>query len=224
MQATLNSQHNAMTRRSIIASLALSLMVNFGLAHWAIAQTTIEAPDALIQRLATDITAAVKADKTLATGDISKVNALVDTKIIPFVDFPRMTASAVGSSWRSATPQQQKRLQEEFKTLLVRTYAGAIKQIKDQVVTVKPLRAAPEDINVIVRSEVSGSGDPIQLDYRVGKKTDANNVTAWKIYDINVLGVWLVQTYRDQFAQEINANGIDGLIKSLVAKNQGGQK
>lgn len=187
------------------------------------AQTAPEAPDALVKRLAADITEAVKADKTLASGDVAKVAALVDTRIIPFVNFQRMTASSVGPAWRSATPEQQKRLQDEFKLLLVRTYAGAVKEIKDQTVVVKPLRAAPEDVAVIVRSEVQGKGEPIQLDYRVGKVTDANG-TAWKIYDMNILGVWLVETYRGQFAQEINANGLDGLIKVLAERNKNSKK
>ena len=203
-----------MTKRFLIAAL-FALSAVGGIAQTAAAP---EAPDALVARLAKDITDAVKADKSLATGDIAKVTALIDTKVIPFVNFPRMTASSVGPAWRSASPEQQKRLQEEFKALLIRTYAGAVKEVKDQTVVVKPLRMAAEDTAVIVRSEVRGSGDPIQLDYRVGKLTDANG-TSWKIYDINVLGVWLVETYRGQFAQEINANGIDGLIKFLQTRN-----
>jgi phospholipid transport system substrate-binding protein len=134
-----------------------------------------------------------------------------------------MTASSVGPAWRSATPEQQKRLQEEFKSLLIRTYAGAVREIKDQTVVIKPLRIAPEDAVVIVRTEVRGKGEPIQLDYRVGKLSDASGTT-WKIYDINVLNVWLVETYRGQFAQEVNANGIDGLIKLLTEKNKSAKK
>lgn len=199
-----------------VAFLTLFAAISF-------AQTAPEAPDALVKRLANDITEAVKADKTLASGDVAKVAALVDTKIIPFVNFQRMTASSVGPAWRSATPEQQKRLQEEFKMLLVRTYAGAVKEIKDQTVVVKPLRAAAEDVAVIVRSEVRGKGEPIQLDYRVGKITDASGA-AWKIYDMNILGVWLVETYRGQFAQEINTNGVDGLIKLLAEKNKNAKK
>jgi phospholipid transport system substrate-binding protein len=179
--------------------------------------------DALVKRIATEITDAVKADKGLAAGDAAKVANLIETKIIPFVNFQRMTASSVGPAWRSATPDQQKRLQDEFKTLLIRTYAGAVKEIKDQAVIVKPLRIAADDTTVIVRSEVRGKGDPIQLDYRVGKVSDASG-TVWKIYDINVLSVWLVETYRGQFAQEVNANGIDGLIKSLAEKNKSVKK
>jgi len=189
----------------------------------AASAAAIEAPDALVSRLAKEITDAVKTDKALAAGDAAKVAALIDTKIIPFVNFQRMTASSIGPAWRTATAEQQKRLQEEFKTLLIRTYAGAVKEIKDQTVAVKPLRLAADDTAVIVRSEVRGKGEPIQLDYRVGKLTDASG-TAWKIYDINILGVWLVETYRGQFAQEINTNGVDGLIKLLTEKNKSTKK
>ena len=126
-----------------------------------------------------------------------------------------MTASAVGPAWRQATPEQQKRLQDEFKTLLVRTYSGALEQVNDQVITVKPLRAEATDNEVVVRSEVRGRGDPIQLDYRMEKTP-----TGWKIYNLNVLGVWLVETYRSQFAQEINAKGVDGLIATLAERNR----
>ena len=126
-----------------------------------------------------------------------------------------MTASAVGRYWRQATPEQQKQLQDEFKTLLVRTYSGALGEVKDQSVSYRPMRSKPEDTEVVVRSEVRGKGEPIQLDYRMEKTP-----TGWKIYDLNVLGVWLVETYRTQFAQEIGAKGIDGLIASLVQRNK----
>src|SRR5450756_2805365 len=157
--------------------------------------------------------------RSSAASDVYKRQiALVDTKIMPNVDFQRMTASAVGPAWRQATPEQQKRLQEEFKTLLVRTYAGALTQVSDQTIVVRPLRAAPEDKEVVVRSEVKGRGDAIQLDYRL-EKTPGDGA-GWKIYNLNVLGVWLVETYRSQFAQEINAKGIDGLIATLVERNK----
>jgi phospholipid transport system substrate-binding protein len=212
-----------MTTKRYVLIAFLAAIAATGTLGFAQTASAPEAPDALVNRLATEITDAVKADKGLAAGDAAKVANLIDTKIIPFVNFQRMTASSVGPAWRSATPEQQKRLQEEFKTLLIRTYAGAVKEIKDQTVVVKPLRLAADDTSVIVRSEVRGKGDPIQLDYRVGKVTDASG-TAWKIYDINVLSVWLVETYRGQFAQEVNANGIDGLIKSLTEKNKSVKK
>lgn len=178
-----------------------------------------EAPDALVKRISGDVMAAVKADPAIQKGDVSRIVALVDSKIMPSVNFSRMTASAVGRHWRQATPEQQKQLQDEFKTLLVRTYSGALGEVKDQTLSFRPLRAKPEDTEVVVRSEVRGRGEPIQLDYRLEKTADG-----WKIYDLNVLGVWLVETYRTQFAQEINAKGIDGLIATLVQRNKAGNK
>lgn len=176
-----------------------------------------EAPDALVQRITGDVMAAVKADPAIQKGDVNRIMSLVDSKIMPNVNFTRMTATAVGRFWRQATPAQQKQLQDEFKTLLVRTYSGALGEVKDHTVSFKPLRAKPEDTEVLVRSEVRGRGDPIQLEYRL-----ENTDEGWKIYDMNVLGVWLVETYRTQFAQEINSKGIDGLIGSLVQRNKAG--
>jgi phospholipid transport system substrate-binding protein len=180
------------------------------------AQTT---PDALIKQVSTEVIDTIKADKAIQAGDLSKIIALVDAKVMPHVNFQRMTAASVGRHWRTATPEQQKKLQDEFKTLLVRTYAGALTQVKDQTVQLKPLRAAAEDTEVVVRTEVKGKGEPIQLDYRL-EKADA----AWKIYDVNVLGVWLVEQYKGQFAQDISANGIDGLITKLAERNKGAAK
>jgi phospholipid transport system substrate-binding protein len=138
---------------------------------------------------------------------------------MPHVNFQRMTASSVGRNWRSATPEQQKRLQEEFKTLLVRSYAGALTQVKDQTVHLKPMRSNPGDTEVVVRTEVRGKGEPVQLDYRLEKSGDS-----WKIYDVNVLGVWLVEQYRVSFNQEITAGGIDGLIAKLAERNKSAPK
>jgi phospholipid transport system substrate-binding protein len=142
----------------------------------------------------------------------------VDQRVMPHVNFQRMTSSAVGPGWRQATPEQQKRLQEEFKILLIRTYSGAVSQLNDQTIAVKPLRAAADDKEVVVRTEVRGKGEPIQLDYRVEKSSDAPS--GWRIYNLNVMGIWLVENYRSQFAQEINAKGIDGLIASLAERNK----
>ena len=179
------------------------------------ARAADEAPDALIKRVSAEVLDNIKLDKSVQAGDMTKVISLVDSQIMPNVNFVRMTASAVGRNWRQATPEQQKRLQDEFKILLVRTYSGALVQVKEQTVNVKPLRAAAADTEVVVRTEVLGRGEPIQLDYRMEKVA-----TGWKIYDLNVLGVWLVETYRTQFAQEINAKGIDGLIASLSERNK----
>ena len=181
-----------------------------------------EAADALIKRLSNEVLDTIRADKSIQAGDVGRIVTLVDTKIMPNVNFQRMTASAVGPAWRQATPEQQKRLLDEFKTLLVRTYAGALTQIVDQTIVVKPLRASPEDKEVVVRSEVKGQGDAIQLEYRL-EKTPGEGA-GWKIYNLNVLGVWLVETYRSQFAQEINARGLNGLITTLSERNKANAK
>jgi phospholipid transport system substrate-binding protein len=175
----------------------------------------VKSPDVLIKEVSVDVLDAVKADKAIQAGDVQKVIALVDAKVMPYVNFQRMTSSAVGRFWRQATPEQQQRLQDEFKTLLVRTYSGALSQVKDQSVQIKPMRSGPDDTEVVVKTEVRGKGDPIQLDYRLEK-----SATSWKIYDVNVLGVWLVENYRNSFAQEIGANGIDGLIAKLAERNK----
>ena len=181
-----------------------------------------ESADVFVKRISTEVLDLIKADKTMRGGDIAKVVTLVDTRIMPHMDFQRMTASAVGPSWRQATPEQQKRLQEEFKILLVRTYSGALAQISDQTIVMKPLRGGPDDKEVVVRSEVRGGGDPIQLDYRLEKTPGQGS--GWRIYNLNVMGVWLVETYKSQFAQEINAKGIEGLIDSLAARNKSNAK
>lgn len=202
-------------KRRLLAHVAVALLAVATLGVSPMALAADEAPDALIKRLSDEVMASIKADKGLQSGETTRIMAFVDSKIMPHVDFHRMTAAAVGPSWRQASPEQQKRLQDEFKTLLVRTYSGALAQVNDQVISVKPLRAAPEDAEVVVRTEVRGRGDPIQLDYRMEKTP-----TGWKIYNLNVLGVWLVETYRSQFAQEINTKGVDGLIATLTERNR----
>ena len=178
------------------------------------AQASVAA-DAFIKDITNDVFATVRGDKAIQAGDLRKVIAVIDAKILPHVNFQRMTASAVGKNWRQATPEQQKRLQEEFKNLLIYTYAGAAAQIKDQTVEYRPLRARPEDTEVVVRSIVRGQGEPIQIDYRLERSGNT-----WKVYDVNVLGAWLVQTYQSSFAQEVSASGIDGLINKLVERNK----
>lgn len=195
---------------------ALALMASLALGVVGGARAADEAADAFIKRVSSDILDSIKADKSIHNGDINKIITLVDQRVMPNVNFLRMTASAVGPAWRQATPEQQKRLQEEFKILLVRTYSGALGQVSDQTITVKPLRAAADDKEVIVKTEVRGKGDPIQLDYRVEKTADGS----WKVYNMNVMGIWLVENYKTQFAQEINAKGVDGLIASLADRNK----
>lgn len=206
-------------KRRVLGQLLAGLTVAaLGMAVTGAARAADEAPDVMIKRLSEDVIGTIKADKTLQSGDISRVIALVDTKIMPNVNFQRMTASAVGPAWRQATPEQKKQLQDEFKTLLVRTYAGALAQVNDQSISVKPLRSEAADTEVIVRTEIRGRGDPIQLDYRLEKTPGQGS--GWKIFNLNVLGVWLMETYRSQFAQEINAKGVDGLIATLTARNK----
>ena len=195
----------------------LAIATSFSLSVAALAQAqSAEAPDAFIKRLSVDVLETIKSDKAIQAGDVSKISALVDSKILPNVNFQRMTAAAVGRAWRSATPEQQKRLQDEFKALLMRTYSGALSEVRDQTIVMKPLRIAEGDTEVTVRTEIKGRGDPIALDYRVEKSG-----SSWKIYDLNVASIWLVETYRTQFAQEINTNGIDGLIAKLAERNKG---
>jgi len=177
-----------------------------------------EAPDALIRRLYADIMLSLKGDEKLQAGDITRALALVENVIMPNVNFQRMVASAVGPAWRQATPVQKQRLAEEFKILLVRTYAGAMLQASDHVLVVKPVRMSTHDTEVMVRTEARGQGDPIQLDCRL-EKTQGEGA-GWKIFDLNVMGVWLGAVYRNQFAQEINARGVDGLITSLRLRNK----
>jgi phospholipid transport system substrate-binding protein len=207
-----------LTKRQLLATITLMAASVF--ASWAHAED--EAPDALIKRLSVDVLDSIKSDKAIRAGDVDRVIALVDTRIMPNVNFQRMTASAVGPAWRQATPEQQKRLQDEFKILLVRTYAGALAEVSDQTISMKPFRASSDDKEVVVRTEVRGRGDPIQLDYRLEKTPGVG--AGWKIYNLNVLGVWLVETYRSQFAQQINAKGIDGLINALVDQNKANAK
>jgi phospholipid transport system substrate-binding protein len=180
-----------------------------------VATAQIEPPDALVKRVSTDVLDAVKADPSIQAGDVNSIVALVDAKILPYFDFERMTASAAGPAWRGATPTQQKNLQDAFKTLLIRVYSGALAQARGRAIALKPLRAAPTDREVIVHTEVTGKGDPIELDFRL-EAMDAG----WRIYDMTVGGVWLVENYRSTFTQEISSSGIDGLIAKLNEKNK----
>ncbi len=200
-----------MKRFLVFLSLALLPLLSPSLALAA-----PDAPDALIGRIGNELLDQIRADGSLKSGDLSKISALVDSTVMPHVDFQRMTALAVGRNWRQANPEQQKQLMGEFRLLLLRTYSGAVSSVQDQTLRTKPLRAAAGDTEVVVRSEILERGrQPIQLDYRLYKAD-----SGWKIYDVNVLGVWLIETYRNQFAQEVSASGIDGLIRSLSEKNR----
>jgi phospholipid transport system substrate-binding protein len=197
-------------RSLLFALTASSLFVSA-----AQAQAPASTPDAMVRDLSNEVLNAIKADKALKSGDTNRVQKLVDDKVLPYTDFQKMTQLSVGPGWRNATPEQRAALTREFRTLLVRTYSGALAQVSDHKVELRPFRAQPTDTDVIVRTQVVASrGDPIQLDYRL-EKTDGG----WKIYDINILGVWLVENYKSQFSSQVNSSGIDGLIKTLTDRN-----
>lgn len=206
-----------LSRRAAALGAALLLA-----SPWAAASD--EAPDAFIRRLSESVLKTLREDPAIQAGDVKRIMAVVDDQIMPSVNFTRMTASATGPGWRRATPEQRQRLQTEFKTLLVHTYAGALKQVKNQTVEVLPLRGKPTDAEVLVRTLVRGGSEPIQLDYRLERTPGQGS--GWKIHDLNVLGVWLVDNYLPQFSSQVNAKGIDGLIQSLAERNRanaGGQ-
>ena len=202
------------------ALMATSLMAATVMAAPALAQTT---PDALVRQISVDVIDTAKADKAIQAGDLARITALVDAKVMPSVNFEVATRSAVGPQWRQATPEQRTKLQTEFKALLLRLYAGALTQLKDQTVSVTRTLPAAGSTQVVVQTEVKGSGEPIKLDYRLDKIGDGA-AEVWKIIDVNVGGIWLVQNYRSQFAGEITKGGIDGLINTLVERNKAAAK
>jgi phospholipid transport system substrate-binding protein len=201
-----------------IAQLVFAAAATFAFSSTvlAAAPASAEAPDVLIKRISNDVIDTVKSDKDIQAGNTRKIIDLVNAKILPYVDQEKTTALAAGRFWRQATPEQQKQLTEEFRTLLVYTYSGALSQIRNETVEFKPFRADPADTEAEVRSQVNLTrGEPITLNYRLAKTPGG-----WKIFDINVLGAWLVETYKGTFASEINKGGIDGLIKKLHDRNQ----
>lgn len=199
----------SVARRSFAVTLALLCAC---IAVPAIAQ---EAPDALVKRVSQEALSIIKTDPKLQSGDQARIRELIETKLTPHFDIDRMTALAAGRAYRSATPEQQKRLGEEFKTLLIRTYASALNQYRDQSIQYEPLRADPNATDVIVRTKVIRPGQtPVEIDYSMGK-----TASGWKAYDVIVGGVSLVTNYRDEFNQQVQAGGVDGLIRSLAAKN-----
>lgn len=197
--------------KAFLAGLALMLLAGHQ-AAWA--QT---APDALVKQLTEEVLSTIKADKEIQAGNISRIQQLVESKILPYVNFQKMTASAVGRNWSQATPEQQKQITDQFRQLLIYTYSGALTDVRDQRVEYRPFRADPADTVVQVQTRVINprGGEPIQLNYKLEKFGNE-----WKIIDVNVLGVWLVDNYRNTFQQEVSRGGIDGLIKALTAKNQ----
>lgn len=196
--------------------LLLPFIAAFAMAGAAMAQSPdTSTPDGLIKALVDDVMATVKADKDMQAGSIPKITALVEQKILPNANFQKTTQIAMGRNWAKATPEQQKQIVEEFKMLLIRTYAGAVSQIRDQTVQFRPFRAAPEDTEVTVRTQVINKGEPIQMDYRLEKTAQG-----WKVYDINVLGAWLTEAYKGSFNTIASQQGIEGVIKTLQDRNR----
>ncbi|MGF6922696.1 MlaC/ttg2D family ABC transporter substrate-binding protein [Paraburkholderia sp. 40] len=182
----------------------------------ASAQTVdTNAPDALIKTVTQQVMDAIRGDKSIQQGDIKQITALVNEKILPYTDFRRTTQLAMGRNWRTATPEQQNQVVEQFKMLLIRTYSGALAQVRDQQIQYKPFRMNPDDTDTVVRSVVMNNGQPIELDYRLYKTAQG-----WRVYDINVLGAWLIQAYQQQFNEQIQQKGVDGLIQFLTQRNQ----
>jgi len=172
-------------------------------------------PDGLVKTVTSQVLDQIKADKQIQSGNITRITQLVNEKILPYTDFTRTTRLVMGRNWNTASPQQQKDIVEQFKMLLIRTYSGALAQVRDQQVQYKPFRADPSDTDVVVRSVVLNNGSPIELDYRLYKTPEG-----WKVYDINVLGAWLIQAYQQQFNEQIQQHGVDGLVQFLTQRNQ----
>jgi phospholipid transport system substrate-binding protein len=198
---------NSMLRKFLIP-LLLALLAS-------VARADQPAPVQVVQQLTDSVMNAVHSDPALKSGDPQKISQMVETKVLPFLDFQRMTAAAAGRFWRQATPDQQSQLQQQFKQLLIHTYSGAVSKIRQQKVEYLPFRADPGATSVVVHTRVIDNGDVIQLDYRL-----INSGGEWKISDVNVMGIWLVDNYRGVFAQEIGQHGIDGLIQTLATRNQ----
>ena len=178
-----------------------------------------DSAESLVHKITVDVIDTAKADKAIQAGDVNRVLALVEAKVMPHVNFEVITRSAVGPQWRTATPEQRTRLQAEFKTLLVRVYSGALTQLRDNSVEITKTLPVPGGTQLIVQSEVRGKGEPIKLDYRLDKYGQD-----WKIIDVNIGGLWLVTNYRSQFAAELGKGGIDGLINTLAERNKSAGK
>jgi len=188
----------------------------FSFAGGAFAQSVdTSSPESMIKTVTGQVLDQIKSDASIKNGDINKITQVVNEKILPYTDFRRTTQLAMGRAWRQATPQQQTQMVEQFKMLLIRTYSGALSQVRDQTVQFKPFRADPGATDVVVRSVVMNNGQPVELDYRLYKTAQG-----WKVYDLNVAGAWLIQAYQQQFAEKINQGGVDGLLQFLTQRNE----
>lgn len=208
--ATKSTGRAGKTRRAFLVLSA------FCLGGFAESVAAVEsAPEELIRRLASEVLYAIRALPGTGERNIADLVEIVNAKVMPHVDDGRLTSSAVGRYWRQASPDQQGRLREQFRQLIVRIYASALAQVSNETVEVLPPRGPPSATRAIVRTRAQGKADAIRIDYRL-----IHGAQGWKIYDMSVLGVWLAQNYRSSFAREISANGIDGLIQRLTEKNR----
>jgi len=191
-------------------AVAIAAVAMIGTAH---AQTS---PDKLVQTAVEGVIAKIKADPETRSGDLAKITAVVQREFLPYTDFGRTTRLAVGNAWKQATPDQQKTLQEQFTALLVRSYAVSLSQLRDQSpkFTYKPAKAGSSANDSVVATRVLNNGDEMLIDYRLQRGNDG-----WKIYDINMMGAWLIEVYRKQFADIVARDGVDGLIKYLTNHN-----
>ncbi|PMS34700.1 phospholipid transport system substrate-binding protein [Trinickia symbiotica] len=188
---------------------------NAGFAQQAVNNVDTSNPDTMIKTVTGRVLDTLRTDKSIKSGDINRITQVVNQEILPYTDFRRTTQLAMGRAWRTATPQQQDQMVEQFKMLLIRTYSGALSQIRDQQVEFKPFRASPTDTDVVVRSSVVSNGQPVELDYRLYKTPEG-----WRVYDLNVAGAWLIQAYQQQFTEKINQGGVQGLIDFLTQRNE----
>ncbi len=195
--------------------LAFSFFIGTASAAEAITATT--APDVLARSVTDDVLATLRNDKAIQSGDQKKARELIENKIAPHFDFAGMAQLALGKNWSGANPEQRKALVAEFRALLVQTYTASLLLYKDQKIEYRPLKLASDDTDVLVRSLVrqAGGGEPVQVDYGM-EKTDSG----WKVYNVKIGGISLVESYRSTFNTEIQKNGIDGLIKTLRDKNR----
>jgi phospholipid transport system substrate-binding protein len=200
--------------KSLFAALLYLVLANFS--GSAVGQiSNMDTPDGVMKTVTRQVLDAVKSDKQIQSGSISRITQLVNEKVLPYTDFQRTTRLAMGRNWNVASPQQQLQIVEQFKTLLVRTYAGALAQVRDQQIEFQPFRQAPDAIDVVVRSVIVHNSSPIELDYRLYKTPQG-----WRVYDINILGAWLIQVYQQQFSEQISQHGVDGLLQFLTQRNQ----
>jgi phospholipid transport system substrate-binding protein len=217
MKSSLSISRLHRAARSGLAGAALAAVLAAASLPAVAADPVVDpTPDAMILSLSSEVLDAIRNDKAIQAGDFDRVQKLVNERILPRVDFDKMTRLAVGRAWRTASVEQREMLKAEFRLLLLRTYSGALSKVTDHKVRLRPSRGQDSPTDAVVRTQIVPSqGDPIDVDFRLNK-ADAG----WKIYDVDIMGVWLAENYKNEFAEILNQGGIDALIKSLAEKNQ----